>query len=293
MIVLVHTANAHYDPNIGRWISREPIYENGGLNLCEFVGNNGVNLLDPRGLEFYAAFVPAWWELNDGNDREHPGIIPGEGKVKNDSTTELYLRQGQRVAEESRKKSEKNIRKLQSMSDEEWNRLTSHGFSVRWINSFQSAPVTRENYSGRNVNASLIVKDGVSRKEVLRWLRNEKGSFSEIFITGSPDSILKRVVQRASEELSSSYEWTSFALTIHSGKSGLNFPTGGVPVQMGRDAAASVKARQSDLITCGANARGVVELIMFTPMDLAIDEDKCSAIFTPAQVTRGMERSEP
>ena len=36
----------YYDPVTGRWPSRDPIGERGGLNLYAFVGNDGVNLTD-------------------------------------------------------------------------------------------------------------------------------------------------------------------------------------------------------------------------------------------------------
>jgi len=39
-----------YDPVIGRWPSRDPIGEEGGLNLYGFVGNDGANHLDYLGL---------------------------------------------------------------------------------------------------------------------------------------------------------------------------------------------------------------------------------------------------
>jgi RHS repeat-associated protein len=39
-----------YDPLIGRWPSRDPIVERGGLNLYGFVGNDGINHLDIFGL---------------------------------------------------------------------------------------------------------------------------------------------------------------------------------------------------------------------------------------------------
>lgn len=41
-----------YDSEHGRWISRDPIGENGGLNLYGYVGNNPLRYLDPLGL---------WW----------------------------------------------------------------------------------------------------------------------------------------------------------------------------------------------------------------------------------------
>ena len=39
-----------YDPTTGRWINRDPIQEQGGLNLYAYVGNNAVNRYDPLGL---------------------------------------------------------------------------------------------------------------------------------------------------------------------------------------------------------------------------------------------------
>ena len=40
----------YYDPETGRWLSRDPIEEQGGLNLYAFVRNNGVNRIDYLGL---------------------------------------------------------------------------------------------------------------------------------------------------------------------------------------------------------------------------------------------------
>ncbi len=39
----------HYHPDLGRWISRDPIGEEGGLNLYGFVGNDGVGIIDYLG----------------------------------------------------------------------------------------------------------------------------------------------------------------------------------------------------------------------------------------------------
>ena len=62
MIVLAHTASAHYDPNIGRWINRDPIYEKGGANLYGFAGNDGVNRWDYIGMiDPGLGFIPKPW----------------------------------------------------------------------------------------------------------------------------------------------------------------------------------------------------------------------------------------
>ena len=41
----------HTDPKTGRWLSRDPIGERGGVNLYGFVGNDGLNRFDALGNE--------------------------------------------------------------------------------------------------------------------------------------------------------------------------------------------------------------------------------------------------
>ena len=43
-----------YDPPSGKWLSRDPIEEQGGINLYGFVGNDAVNQWDYLGLDFIA-----------------------------------------------------------------------------------------------------------------------------------------------------------------------------------------------------------------------------------------------
>jgi hypothetical protein len=49
----VQQAAAFYDPELGRWLSRDPIGEDGGINLYGYVGNDPVNGVDPLGLYCY------------------------------------------------------------------------------------------------------------------------------------------------------------------------------------------------------------------------------------------------
>jgi len=46
----------YYEPNLQRWLNRDPIQEAGGINLYRFVGNNPINWVDPFGLQFAAMF---------------------------------------------------------------------------------------------------------------------------------------------------------------------------------------------------------------------------------------------
>ena len=46
---MVSVANAFYDPGLQRWINRDPIQEEGGINLQTFVGNNPINRVDSLG----------------------------------------------------------------------------------------------------------------------------------------------------------------------------------------------------------------------------------------------------
>ncbi|WP_234047462.1 RHS repeat domain-containing protein [Luteolibacter pohnpeiensis] len=47
---LLYYGYRYYDPATGRWPSRDPIEERGGMNLYGFLGNDGVNWMDSLGL---------------------------------------------------------------------------------------------------------------------------------------------------------------------------------------------------------------------------------------------------
>ena len=48
----------YYDPQHGRWISRDPLEENGGVNLYGFVGNNSLKYYDILGLYLVPSILP-------------------------------------------------------------------------------------------------------------------------------------------------------------------------------------------------------------------------------------------
>jgi len=45
------TSHRACSPPLGRFLSRDPIEENGGINLYAYVGNNPINFADPSGLK--------------------------------------------------------------------------------------------------------------------------------------------------------------------------------------------------------------------------------------------------
>ena len=55
---LICYAHRYYDPSVQRWLNRDPVGENGGINLFAFVANDPVNDLDLLGL-----CPPGLWEL--------------------------------------------------------------------------------------------------------------------------------------------------------------------------------------------------------------------------------------
>ncbi|MCF7855795.1 MAG: RHS repeat-associated core domain-containing protein [Candidatus Pacebacteria bacterium] len=50
---LLNYGYRYYSPELGRWVNRDPIDENGGLNLYAFVGNSPVLAADILGLSSY------------------------------------------------------------------------------------------------------------------------------------------------------------------------------------------------------------------------------------------------
>jgi RHS repeat-associated protein len=51
-----------YDPQTGRWLSRDPIEEEGGFNLYGYVGGNPVSFVDPLGLQACSPCPPEGWK---------------------------------------------------------------------------------------------------------------------------------------------------------------------------------------------------------------------------------------
>jgi len=97
---LVFTLYRAYDPVTGRWLSRDPIGEEGGINLYGYVSNNPVNAVDPLGL------------LAFGDDINYPGtddngLYLGEGVGSNGSAVSDFVDQYNKMREANWKNSDK------------------------------------------------------------------------------------------------------------------------------------------------------------------------------------------
>ena len=85
----------YYNPAMGRWLSRDPIAEDGGLNLYGFVLNNPVNRYDVLGLDDIRTLGSDWvvhmpenffgWDLQ-GRRTEIRSTFVLEGEVRVDLT---------------------------------------------------------------------------------------------------------------------------------------------------------------------------------------------------------------
>ena len=65
---LVYYGRRFYNPSQGRFLGRDPIEEQGGLNLYGFCGNNGVNRWDVLGMDPWSS-----WFVKDNGDGTFTG----------------------------------------------------------------------------------------------------------------------------------------------------------------------------------------------------------------------------
>ena len=113
---LYYFGRRFYSPRIARWLSRDPLEEQGGLNLYAYCGNNPVHCMDPLGLEIVVikrmiGTVPpgGWGDFGRNNAQTHykePKIIVsevkrGRGKIGFEvviepkvSIIEIYFKEG-------------------------------------------------------------------------------------------------------------------------------------------------------------------------------------------------------
>ena len=72
---LVYYGYRYYSPDIGRWISRDPIEEQGGFNLYAFVNNDPVNKIDVLSFNTWMPYPAPGRYIDVSNRYKIPTII--------------------------------------------------------------------------------------------------------------------------------------------------------------------------------------------------------------------------
>ncbi|NOT77730.1 MAG: hypothetical protein HOP07_01860 [Bacteriovoracaceae bacterium] len=73
-------SNSHYDPSVGRWLSKDPIrFAAGDSNLYGYTFNDPINLIDPSGLDVTFYIVPPYHSMIGVTNPASPsGMTYGE-----------------------------------------------------------------------------------------------------------------------------------------------------------------------------------------------------------------------
>ena len=93
LIAFSNLAHAVYDPIQGRWLSRDPIEEEGGINLNAFVANDGINSNDYLGLEELRLWYETEEEFNPGECGAFTWKIKWKVKPKSGPTGGIVLQE--------------------------------------------------------------------------------------------------------------------------------------------------------------------------------------------------------
>lgn len=257
LVFLANSAQAHYDPNIGRWLSRDPITERGGLNLYGFVKNQGINSWDKLGL--HAQILVA---LNFSGAAKDAATL---ASITQD------LEQSVKFAAEFRKK-------LEAMSDEEFRKKTSNGIFIYWY----------LDESGLSKEKATKTKVDVDRSTLISWMKFEEASSKKELQVG-PGLTAEALAKSLSEmKGNKNYEYDSAQLVAHGNKGK------GLLLGDNKDGARVSFADVSKTITglsdfeskaitaCGAN-QGMFSWLSITMFSSVLDDKECSLTITPIQ----------
>jgi RHS repeat-associated protein len=64
-----------YDADTGRWLNRDPLGEDGGINLYGYVGNSPINYSDALGLVWYNPFSWNWSQIGSSVEVKYGGEL--------------------------------------------------------------------------------------------------------------------------------------------------------------------------------------------------------------------------
>ncbi|MDB6122328.1 MAG: repeat protein [Pedosphaera sp.] len=69
-----------YDPNLQRWLNRDPLAEAGGVNLYSFVNNEPTILIDPDGRDWLSPSTWTIWPFNGKSKQPTKAPVPADPK---------------------------------------------------------------------------------------------------------------------------------------------------------------------------------------------------------------------
>ena len=84
---LYYMRNRWYEPKTGRFLSEDPIWLDGGINLYAFAGNDPVNAADPTGLQCQWVAQEAWVPNKDGDGLERKTVLV---RICSDGTRDVF-----------------------------------------------------------------------------------------------------------------------------------------------------------------------------------------------------------
>ena len=146
---LVLAPYREYAPELGRWLSRDPIGEVGGINLYGYCLNDPVNFLDPLGLDASTKLLPFGFSFSyhvpftdylpgeAEHEKQHrsdhknfPGMLSGAAMEQRAFAAQLNAMKNRKSGPSSRKCLSENEKKELSNIDDHWNLVESFAKSV-------------------------------------------------------------------------------------------------------------------------------------------------------------------
>ncbi|TAG06926.1 MAG: hypothetical protein EAZ42_13395, partial [Verrucomicrobia bacterium] len=171
---LILTWYRAYDPELGRWLSADPIGEEGGLNLHAYVGNGPLNKTDPLGLEEITEFSKGSADLHT-----HPEGRQGKNcPAYNIKQTENGFKAEPRGDHKFPKNAQGHLDN--NLADPGWVKLTRKAIAEQFDNAKNLA--TKENLRklgrGLKKGGKAVGKCAVKKVPYFGWALAAEGAYS-------------------------------------------------------------------------------------------------------------------
>ena len=172
-----------YSPGTGRWINRDPLQEDGGVNLYAMVGNDPINDVDEYGLQKRSAFQQFFWNMGEYLEVRGKGLLRHTAKGGMDAAEAYALRGTGRIAVAPRRAAKGGRIATAGLFVNKWNsRLPLKSLSKQ-IRQIHSAIPKQGSYA-------WMSKNRVSMRQ-LRTLTQHTGDEYMMFSVGSQRLVIR------------------------------------------------------------------------------------------------------